>query len=162
MSIWVRLRFAGLVVIDRLFGTHLVERELARLEGHIAAFEARASALQQQIEEASHVLHVVQVELCVLYLYQRRLLLPETWHRFAPAEGADEENHLDLLINRLVKHGLATVRTEAAGERAYVYYLQPDWEAIAGLLGDWQELMTPVVAAWLDEIRSNEHGEIRD
>jgi hypothetical protein len=154
------MRFAGLVVIDRLFGTRLVERELARLQSHIATFETQASVLQQQIEEANRLLHAVQVELCVLYLHQRRLLLPEAWCRFAPAEGADEGNHLDLLINRLVKHGLATVRTEATGERVYVYYVQPDWEAIADLLGNWQELMTPVVSTWLDEMRSNEYGDI--
>ncbi len=160
MNIWTRLWFAVLIVTDRLLGTHLVERELARLQRRVETFEAQASAIRQQMEELNRLLHVVQVELCVLYLRQRHLLRPETWLRFAPAESADEERGLDLLIGRLVKHGLSTIRTEAVGEQTYVYHLCPDWPAIADLLSARKELLDPVTAFWLDKMRSSENGKI--
>ena len=155
MNTWDHLWFAVLITTDRLLGTHLVERELARLQRRVEAFEAQASAIRQQMEELNRLLHVVQVELCVLYLRQRQILRPETWLRFAPAGSVDEERCLDLLIGRLVKHGLATVRTEAVGEQAYVYHLRPDWAAITGLLSAWKEHLDPVTAFWLDERRSS-------
>jgi len=156
---WDRLWFAVLITTDRLLGTHLVERELARLQRRVEAFETQASAIRQQMEELNRLLHVVQVELCVLYLRQRQILRPETWLCFAPAGSVDEERGLDLLIGRLVKHGLATVRTEAVGEQAYVYHLRPDWAAIAGLLSAWKEHLDPVTALWLDERRSS-YGKV--
>jgi len=160
MSIWIRLWFAALVITDRLLGTHLAERELARLRRRLEAYQAQAAAIRQQREELKRLLHVAQVELCVLYLHQRRLLRPETWSRFAPAESMDDEKDLDLLIERLVKHGLATLRTQVAGERTYVYHLRPDWAAIVDLLSVQKEHLDPMTVAWLEEMRGYENGEI--
>lgn len=166
MNIWIRLWFAALIITDRLMGTRLVEWKMARLQHRVETYEAQAAAIQQQREELKRLLHATQVELCVLYLHQRRLLRPETWLRFAPATSADDEQTLDLLIDRLVKPGLATVRTETIGEvgarspRPYVYHLRPDWNAIADLLSARKEHLDPMTAAWLEEMRGNENGKI--
>ncbi|MFQ6100181.1 MAG: hypothetical protein ACE5OS_02950 [Anaerolineae bacterium] len=160
MNVWIRLWFAVLVIADRLLGTHLVERELARLQRRVEAFEEQASAIRRQMEELTHLLHAAQVELCILYLRQRHLLWPATWLRFAPAENVADEGDLDMLIGQLVKHGLATVHTEEVGEQTYVYHLRPDWAAILDLVSTWKEHLDPVTASWLEKIRSSENGEI--
>ncbi|MDY7078890.1 MAG: hypothetical protein SXV54_18405 [Chloroflexota bacterium] len=159
MNIWTRLWFFLLIACDRLLGTRLVEWEMTRLEHRLEAFEAQASTLQQQMEDLNLLLHVVQVQLCVIYLRQRHTLRSVNWLRFAPAESVDEERDLDLLIGRLVKHELATVRTEPAGEQVYIYHLRPDWTAIVNLLSAWKGMLDPVTAAWLDEVRSDESDE---
>ena len=160
MRLLVRFWFACLVLADRLLGTHLVEWQLARQQGRVEAFEAQAAVIRRQMEDLDRLLQVTQVELCVLYLRQRRVLQPETWLRFAPAENVDEERGLDLLISRLVKHGLATICTETVGEQTYVYYLRPDWVAIMDLLNNWREHLDPLAISWLEEMWSNENGEI--
>jgi len=160
MNIWTRFWFAILVTVDRLLGTHLVEWEMARQQRRVEVYEAQASAIRRQVECLDRLLQVTQVELCVLYLRQRRILRPEAWLRFAPAENVDEERGLDLLIGRLVKHGLATVRTETVGEQTYVYHLHPNWAAMADLLSAWKEPLDPIVISWLEEMRSNEDGQI--
>ena len=156
MGLLTHLWFACLVLTDRLLGTHLVEWELARLQRRVEAYEAHASAIRRQMEELDRLLHVTQVELCVLYLRQRRVLRPEIWLCFVPAERAGEERDLDMLIDRLVKHGLATVRTETVGEQTYVYHLRPDWAAIVDLLSAWRKYLDPLTTSWLDKMRSDE------
>jgi hypothetical protein len=151
MRVWTRLWFVLLAVTDRLLGTRLVERKMTRLQRWIEEYEAHAVAIQRQQKELERLLHVTQVSLCILYLYQRRLFRPETWLRFAPAEGADEEEGLDMLIEQLVKHDLAAVRVETVGEQTYVYFLHPDWSAIKDLLGDRKEHLDPTMASWLEE-----------
>jgi hypothetical protein len=156
MNVWTHLWFAVLIITDRLLGTHLVDRELDRLQRHVEAHQAQASAMLRQMEPLSRLMHIAQVELCVLYLHQRYLVRPESWLRFAPDESADEERNLDLLIGRLAKQGLATVRTEEVGEQTYVYHLRPDWAAIAALLDTWKEHLDSVTASWLDDMRSRQ------
>ncbi|MCX7681595.1 MAG: hypothetical protein N2508_06495 [Anaerolineae bacterium] len=153
MSIWMRLWFALLIIADRLLGTHLVEREMNRLQRRIGYLEERADALRRQMRELDQLLHVVQVEMCVLCLRQRQLLRPDDWLRFTPSESAEEEKLLDVMIERLVKHGLSTVRVETMGENVYVYYLHPDWDAIVALLSAWRDKLDPVTIQWLDEVR---------
>lgn len=65
-----------------------------------------------------------------------------------------------MLIGQLVKHGLATVRTEAVGEQTHVYHLRLDWAAILDSMSAWKEHLDPVTASWLEKIRSSENGEI--
>jgi hypothetical protein len=158
MTVWMRLRYAALAVADRLLGTHLVDREMVRLQHHLEAFQEQALTLRNQMEDLNQLLHIVQVQLCVLYLRQRHILRPESWLRFAPAESADEERDLDLLIGQLVRHGLSAVRTEKAGDDTYVYHLRPNWTAIVDLLGGWQESRDPATAAWLTDMWSGEDG----
>jgi hypothetical protein len=160
MKVRNRLWFAVLIAADWLLGTHLVDRELARMQRCVETCQAQASAIHQHIEDLNHLLHVVQVELCVLYLRQRRALQPQTWRRFAPAESTSEGRILDWLIGQLVKCRLATVRIETVGEQTYVYYLRPDWAAIADLLSAWKEHLDPVTVPWLEEIRSSQNGKI--
>jgi len=160
MNIWTHLWFATLVITDRLLGTNIVERELIRLKRQMEAFENQATAIQQQMEELSHLLHVTQVELCVIYLRQRHILQPETWLRFAPAGNADDESELDIIIDRLVKHNLAAIRTEAISGQTYVYHLRPDWAAISDLMNTWRKHIDPATASWLEKIRNSENGKI--
>jgi hypothetical protein len=161
MGLWTHVWFACLVLADRLLSTHLVEWELARQQRRVEAYGAQACAIRRRMEELDRLLRVTQVELCVLYLRQRRILQPETWLRFAPAQNVDEERGLDLLIGRLVKHGLAAVRTEMIGEQTYVYHLRPDWAAMVDLLRAWKEQLDPLVISWLEEMWDNENGKIR-
>ncbi len=156
MSIWVQLWFAILAIADRLLGTRLAERELARLQRRIADHEAQANAIRAQMEKLNCLLHTSQVEFCVLYLRQRRLLRPEAWLCFTPTESADEEKVLDTLISRLVKHGLASVRTEALGEQTYTYHLCPNWAAITALLASQKEYLDGVTLSWLEEIQNKQ------
>lgn len=156
MNIWIRLWFALLIITDRLLGTHLVEREMSRLQQRVAIFEQRAEALRRQMKELNQLLHVVQVEMCVLCLRQRQLLRPDDWLRFVPSESAEEEKLLDLMIGRLVKYGLATVHLEAVGEKVYVYYLDPNWDGIVALLSTWRDRLDPVTIEWLDSVRQSE------
>jgi hypothetical protein len=158
MSVWTRLRYAMFAIADRLLGTHLIDQEMARLQHHLEAFEDQTTTLRKQMEDLNQLLHAVQVQLCVLYLRQRYMLRPETWLRFAPADSADEERDLDLLIGRLVRHGLSTIMTEPVGGNTYVYHLQPDWAAIADLLGGWRDSQDPATAAWLTNLWSDENG----
>ena len=60
----------------------------------------------------------------------------------------------------LVKHRLATVRTESVGEPTYVYHLHSNWAAMADLLSALKEPLNPIVISWLEEMRSNEDGQI--
>jgi hypothetical protein len=160
MSMWTRLRYTVFAIADRLLGTHLIDRERAHLQHYLEVFEDRAMTLREQMEDLNRLLHVVQVQLCVLYLRQRHMLRPETWLRFAPAESADEERDLDLLIGRLVRYGLATIVTEKVDEHTYVYHLQPDWAAIVGLIDGWRQSQDPATAAWLTDLWSGENGQI--
>jgi hypothetical protein len=160
MNIWTRLRYVAFAIADRLLGTHLIDREKAQLQHHLEVFEDRATTLREQMEDLNRLLHVVQVQLCVLYLRQRHMLRPETWLRFAPAESASEERDLDLLIGRLVRYGLSAVATEKVSEDTYVYHLQPDWGAIVDLLGGRRESQDPVTTAWLTSLWGDENGHI--
>jgi hypothetical protein len=125
---------------------------MERLQRLLGSFERQANVLRQQMRELNRLLYVVQVEMCVLCLRKRQLLRPDDWQRFAPSESAEEEKLLDLVIDRLVKRGLGTIRTETVGENTYIYYLNPDWEAIVNLLNAWREKLDPVTVEWLDEM----------
>jgi hypothetical protein len=153
MSLISRLWFTTLVIADQLLGTRLVEQELARLQHRIEDFQTQADTIRSQMEELNHLLFVSQVELCILYLHQRRLARPETWLCFDPAESVREEKDLDLVIGQLVKHGLATIRTEATKEQAYIYHLRPNWVAIERLL-QAEKRLDPITLTWLEELRA--------
>ncbi|MEA3341135.1 MAG: hypothetical protein U9R15_14315, partial [Chloroflexota bacterium] len=74
MNLWIQLWFAFLIVADRLLGTRLVEREMARLQRRVEGYEAQAATIRSQVERLNHLLHISQVEFCALYLRQRHLL----------------------------------------------------------------------------------------
>lgn len=149
MKGWTRLWMTGLLLLDRLLGTDLTERELARREAKVAAQEARLIAIRQRMAELDELLAITELELCLLYLRQRHLLRRDTWLRFAPAEAEAEEKGLDLVIEQLVKRGLASVRTEPLGEEAYIYHLRPDWTAIASRLAVYHEALDAEVTTWV-------------
>lgn len=158
MSPWTRLRLALLLVVDRLLGTHLVEREMACLQVHIEACQDRAEAIQQQMQELNRLVSVTQVEFCLLILHRRYLQRPEEYLRFVPAEDADEEKALDLMIEHLMRRGLAAVHAEVIDECTYAYHVHPDWRAICSQLGEQKEKIDPTVWAWLEETRRGENG----
>ncbi len=159
MNVWIRLWFAILITADRLLGTRLVELEAARLQRRIKDLEIQAAATRSQMKKLSHLLHVSQVELCIIYLQQRYLTHPETWLRFAPDESREEERDLDVLIEQLARHRLATVRTETVGEQTYIYHVHPNWDAIMDLLGQQQKYLSPTTWPWLKEMRKK-NGKI--
>jgi len=137
-----------LIIIDRLFATNLVEREIARRKAKIARYEAHLAELAKQLATLEERLEAANLQLCLLYLQQRELLLPHRWLRFDPANFEEDEG-LDSLIEHLVKPRLAAIEVQEVGQNHYIYKLDPDWAAIYAFLSRWEEDLQPEVADWL-------------
>ena len=161
MRIGNRILLAGLVIVDRLFGTSLVEREVARRKAEVARHEARLSAISEQLVKLGELLETANLQLCLLYLRQRNLLLPHRWLYFDLADS-QEDKGLDLLIHHLVKPRLAAIEMQQASSRGsargiekdrYVYKLSPDWAAISGLLAQREADLQPEIAEWLKTLK---------
>ena len=161
MRIGNRILLASLVIIDRLFGTSFVEREVARRKAEVARHEARLSEIGGQLVKLGELLETANLQLCLLYLRQRNLLLPHRWLYFDLANSQEDEG-LDLLIHHLVKPRLAAIEMQEASSRGsargiekdrYVYRLSPDWTAISGLLAERQADLQPEIAEWLKTLQ---------
>ena len=152
---------AGLVIIDRLFGTSLVEREVTRRKAQVARHEARLSEISEQLVKLGELLETANLQLCLLYLRQRNLLLPQRWLYFDLADS-QEDKGLDLLIHHLVKPRLAAIDMQEASSRGsargiekdrYVYKLAPDWAAIGDFLAQREADLQPEIAGWLQTLQ---------
>jgi hypothetical protein len=141
-----RLWLAGLLMIDRVFGTRLAIKEVARRRQRLAQAEARLATIQTELTRLTDLLEQMNVALCLFHLHQRRLSMPEKWLRFQPS-NEDETQILEMLIEHLVKPRLAAVEMQE-GEAGYIYQLIPDWLAIRATL----ENLDPDLAVWLEEM----------
>lgn len=142
-----RLLFMVLLVVDRLFGTHWVQRELDRRKEQLAEYQARTANIQQEIEHLGARLNGLHLQLCLLYLRQRHMTGLEDWLRFE--SGGSDEPGLDLLIEHLVKPRLAAIETHETSPGHHVYHLHPDWGGIAAAIGDEPKTLEPETLAWL-------------
>jgi hypothetical protein len=146
-----RILFTALVLVDRLLGTHLVEKELSRREAKVARYRARMMELEEQLTKLEDLLEAINLRLGLLYLRERSLLSPERWLSFDPNDP-EEDRGLDLLVEHLVKPHLATIETDQVEEGHYVYHLQPDWVAIRAFFAEQQADLEPEIEGWLSEL----------
>jgi hypothetical protein len=143
-----KMLLAGLGIVDRLFATNLLEREVTRRKARVARSEARLAEINEQLLKLGRLLEVANLQLCLLYLRQRNLLSPQRWLHFDPV-NPQEDQGLDLLINHLVKPRLAAVEVQEGKKNHYVYKLAPDWAAIGDFLAQREADMQPEIADWL-------------
>ena len=139
---------ASLGIIDHLFATDLLEREVARRKVNVTRSEARLAEISEQLVKLGKLLEAANLQLCLLYLRQRELLLPHRWLSFDTA-NPQEDQGLDLVINHLVKPRLAAVEMQEAEKSPYIYKLEPDWAAIGAFLAQREADLQPEIADWL-------------
>ena len=147
-----KIFFLILILLDRLLGTDLVEKELARRKAKVARYEAQLTALEERLATLESRLETIQLRLCLLYLRERSLRHPESWLRFDPADPVENEG-IDWLIDHLVKPRLAALQEEQVIHNHYIYHLRPDWEAIRRLLAREGVALDPSLAAWLESLK---------
>lgn len=155
MRIGDKILLAGLGIIDRLFATDLLEREVARRKAKIARYEARLAEISQQLLKLGGLLEAANLQLCLLYLRQRELLSPQRWLHFDTA-NAQEDQGLDLLIQHLVKPRLAAIETQGIEENRYIYTLEPDWAGIDAFLAQREADLQPEIADWLKRLKETQ------
>jgi len=148
MRIGDRILLASLVIIDHLFGTSFVERELARRKATLARYEARLAEISEQLLKLDGLLEAANLQLCLLYLRQRELLSPQRWLYFDTA-NPQEDQGLDLLIHHLVKPRLAAIEMQEVEKNHYIYRLEPDWAAIGDFFSRQEADLQPEIADWL-------------
>ena len=156
-----RVLLVSLGIIDHLFDTDLLLREVARRKAKLARSEARLAEINEQLAKLEELLEAANLQLCLLYLRQRELLLPRRWLYFDPA-NPNEEQGLDPLINYLVKPRLAAIEMQEASSRGsargveknhYTYKLEPDWAAIGAFLAQREADLQPEIADWLKRLK---------
>jgi hypothetical protein len=152
MGIGDKILLMGLGIIDRLFATNFLEREVARRKAKIARSEARLAELSEQLVKLGGLLEAANLQLCLLYLRQRNLLLPHRWLYFDPA-NPQEDKGLDLLIHHLVKPRLAAVEMQEIKKDHHIYKLEPDWAAIGDFLAQREADLQPEIADWLETLK---------
>jgi hypothetical protein len=70
--------------------------------------------------------------------------------RFDPTDPRDEEL-LDASIDLLVKKRLAAIESQEIGSGHYIYFLEPDWDAIRQVLVGATTQAEPENAEWYSE-----------
>ncbi len=143
--VWARL----LLMLDRLLGTRLVERELARRQAIIERLVARVEAINRDLEALAEELAFYRLAVCLAELKARGEREGwDDWLRFAPHSDGDELL-LDSAIECLVKPRLAAIDVEPAGPGNYIYRLHPDWAAIIARVRG--TALASELMAWLEE-----------
>jgi hypothetical protein len=143
-----KMLLAGLGIVDRLFATDFLEREIARRKAEVARSEARLAEISEQLVKIGGLLEAASLQLCLLYLRQRHLLSPQRWLCFDPA-NPQEDHGLDLLISHLVKPRLAAIEIQEVEKNHYIYKLEPDWAAVDDYLVKREADVQPEIADWL-------------
>ncbi len=149
MKFWDRILFTGLAIVDGLFDSNLVERELERRRRRLQVYQKKIDDVQQKIDDLHAQLMGLHLQLCLTYLRQRYMADPNNWLRFET--GSKDERGLELLIEYLVKPRLATIETHEIAPRHHVYHLQPDWSAIATAIGETPEVLEVEAFVWLQQ-----------
>jgi len=147
-----KILFTALILVDHLLGTNLAKKELSRREANVARYRAQMTELEKQLTRLEGLLGAINLRLCLLYLQERSLLLPERWLSF-DANDPEEDTGLNLLIEHLVKPRLATIEMDKVEEGHYLYHLQPDWAAIRAFFAEQQADLEPDMKRWLLELQ---------
>jgi hypothetical protein len=144
---WIWSRF--LVTVDYLFGSRLVEWELARRQRRIERLVEDVEAVDRELEVAARELEFYRTTLCLILLKSRSECTDaEDWLYFDPSADEDEAL-LDTAIECLVKCELAGIDTIASEAGHYAYRIVPDWHAIVEHFG-WRTLPRELLA-WLEQ-----------
>ena len=161
MRIADKIWFASLMLIDRLFATSLLERELARRKARLEHYEARLAQMREQLVKLEELFEAANLQLCLLYLQQRQLLWSHRWLQFDPADPHEDQG-LDLLIEHLVRPRLAAIEVQKVEENRYLYKLEPDWNAIDDFFARRGFDLQPEIADWLrdDSVHCNSSQRI--
>lgn len=157
MRVADKIWFVGLMVIDCLFATNLMEREIARRKARVVHYEARLAKMREQLIRLEEMLEAANLQLCLLYLQQRELLWPHRWLEFDPADPREDQG-LDLLIDYLVKPRLAAIEAQEVEKNHYLYNLELDWEAIGDFLAQRDFELQPEIADWLERLKKGRKG----
>jgi hypothetical protein len=148
----LRLLSILLALIDRLFnvqwGEHLLERMAGRWETKLKELDRTLATLEEERQQLQVQAEAVAIHAATIYLGGRSLTHNEL--RFDPAIPHDEEI-LDATIDLLVKQKLAAIATEEIEPEHFVYYVEPDWEAIRAHLGRAADQANPDIAEWFRE-----------
>jgi hypothetical protein len=147
-----RILFTALILVDHLLGTNLAKKELSRREANVARYRAQMTDLEKQLIRLEGLLEAINLRLCLLYLQERSLLLPQRWLSF-DANDPEEDKGLNLLIEHLVKPRLATIEMDKVEEGHYLYHVQPDWAAIRAFFAEQQADLEPDMKRWLLELQ---------
>jgi hypothetical protein len=134
MSRWRRSqwRVRLLAVIDRLLGTHLLDRSVNRWQQEVKAMQIEIASLQTRMEELNASRGAILRHLSLSYLQLRQSQAPDSWLHFDPRNPA-EESAIDVLTRALVAPHWArwTVNQIGSGDaNIYTYDLVPDWAAL--------------------------------
>ena len=155
MRIGDKILLTGLGIIDHLFATNFLEREVARRKARVARSEARLAELSEQLDKLGELLEAANLQLCLLYLRQRELLLPHRWLHFDTA-NPQEDQGLDLLVHHLVKPRLAAIEMQEVEKNHYIYKLKPNWAAIGDYLAQREADLQPEIADWLKTLKKTQ------
>lgn len=149
-----RMLFLGLAIVDRLFGSRWVQRELDRRRKRLTEFQAQMVKIQHEVDQLAGRLEGLHVQLCLLYLRHRHMADLDNWLCFE--SGGSDEPGLDLLIEHLVKPRLAAIEMRDAASGHHVYHLLPNWTAIAAAIGETLDTLEPETLAWLRQRVANQ------
>ncbi len=134
MNRWGRFpwRVRLLAVIDRLLGTHLLNKTVHRWQQEVKAMQTEIASLQTCLEELDDSRRAILRHLCLSYLQLRQSQSPDGWLHFDPRNPA-EESAIDVLTRALVvPHWARWTVNQVATKDAniYTYDLVPDWAAL--------------------------------
>ena len=155
---WIWSRF--LVIVDYLFGSRLLEWELARRQRRIERLTEDVEAVDRELEAVARELDLSRKTLCLILLKSRSERTDlEDWLFFDPAVGEDEAL-LDSAIEWLVKPELAAIEALCSAPGNYVYRLVPDWHAIDEHFP--RRTLPPELSGWLEKQLQRAEADCKD
>jgi len=144
---WVWSRF--LVIVDYLFGSRLLEGELARRQRKIERLAKDVEVVDRELKAAARELDFSRTTLCLILLKARSEGADvQDWLFFDPFSEGDDDL-LDSAIECLVKTQLAGLDAYPSADGHYAYRLAPDWQAIVAHFG--QRSLAKELMAWLEQ-----------
>jgi hypothetical protein len=144
---WIWSRF--LMIVDYLFGSRLLEWELARRKRSIERLVEDIESVNRELEVAAYELEFYRTTLCLILLKSRSERADvEDWLYFDPSADEDEAL-LDSAIECLVRQELAGIDTFSSETGHYTYRLVPDWRAIVERFG--YRTLPKELLTWLEQ-----------
>jgi hypothetical protein len=154
---WVWSRF--LVLADALFGSHLLEWELARRQRRIERLTNELLDVDRDLEAAARALDFYQITFCLILLKTRSERAGAgDWLSFDTRLEGDEDV-LNSVIECLVKTHLARLDVLSSESGHQVYRLVPDWSAIMAHFD--QRILARELQTWLrQQLPSGDRDEL--
>jgi len=140
-------------VVDRLLGTHFVEKTTGRWRHELELMQTEITTLQARLEELNVSRGAILRHLSLSYLQLRQAQSPSAWLHFDPRVPA-EESAIDVLTRALVIPHWARWRitqVAAEDEDLYTYDMVPDWPALYQDALEYAPSLSPGLLEWLEE-----------